>query len=138
MLLNYCSTPSAFSLPVVERLSVFFFCGLCWKVIVGRVVHVTHLCLPWYERNICRVLTLTRLGYFGGWIEWGKAMMSSPLRSRPWYRAIAAKICTMVVCDVIYKIEIFRFSKIFLFYFILINYANLCCVKSDFLLLISK
>ena len=34
-------------------------------------------------------------------------------------RAIAAKICTMVVC------KLFRFSKIIFFYFILINYANL-------------
>ena len=49
-------------------------------------------------------------------------------------RVIAAKICTMVVCDVIYKIVyIFRFSKIIFFYFILINYANLF-IKSDILL----
>ena len=82
-------------------------------------------------------LTLIRLGYFGGWKDWGGGggPIRPPLEISAVDHAIAAKICTMVVRDVIYKIlyNVFRFSKIFLFYFILINYANLC-KKSDFLL----
>ena len=51
--------------------------------------------------------------------------MMAPLEIAAVDRAIAAKICTMVVCDVIYK-TIFRFSKISFFYFMLIMliYAN--------------
>ena len=36
-------------------------------------------------------LTLKRLGYFGGWKDWGGGHDGPPLRSRPWDRAIAAK-----------------------------------------------
>ena len=42
-------------------------------------------------------LPLKRLGYFGGWSDWGGGGLD---------RAIAAKSCTMVVCDVIYKLYI--------------------------------
>ena len=38
---------------------------------------------------------------------------------------IAAKVYTIVVCAVIYKVFIFRFSKISLSYFVFFNYANL-------------
>ena len=66
-------------------------------------------------------LTLIRLGYFGGWKYWGGggAMMAPPppLEISAVDRAITAKICTMVVCDVIYKIVYLDFPKYF--YFIL-------------------
>ena len=61
-------------------------------------------------------LTLIRLGYFGGWKDWGGTMMA-PLEISAVDRAIAAKISTMVVCDVIYKIVYLDFPKYF--YFIL-------------------
>ena len=61
----------------------------------------------------------------------GGAMMAPPLEISAVDRAIAVKISTMVVCDVIYKVVYLDFPKYF--YFILINYANLC-KKSDFLL----
>ena len=56
--------------------------------------------------------------------------MMPPLRFWPW---IAAKISTMVVCDVIYKVVYLDFPKYVYQYFILINYASLC-KKSNFLL----
>ena len=58
--------------------------------------------------------------------------MMAPLEISAVDRAIAAKICTMVVCDVIYKIVYLDFPK-YIYFFLLINYANLC-KKSDFLL----
>ena len=60
-------------------------------------------------------LTLIRLGYFGGWKDWGGGAMMAPPSAVD--RAIAAKISTMVVCDVIYKIVYLDFPKYF--YFIL-------------------
>ena len=56
-------------------------------------------------------LTLIRLCYFGGWKARGGIEISAV------DRAIAAKISTMVVCDVIYKIVYLDFRKYF--YFIL-------------------
>ena len=52
-----------------------------------------------------------------------------PLRSRPWMRAIAAKICTMVVCDVIYKIVYLDFPKYF--YFILYKLIMLIYARNQ-------
>ena len=81
------------------------------------------------------MLTLIRLGYFGGWKDWGGgggAMMVPPWdlgrgsRDRRENFHNGSVRCNLQDC-------IFRFSKTFLFYFILINYANLC-KKSDFLL----
>ena len=80
-----------------------------------------------------RHLTLIRLGYFGGWKDWGGGAMMAPpwdlgRGSRDWRENFhnGSVLCNLQDC-------IFRFCKIFLFYFILINYANLC-KKSDFLL----
>ena len=56
-------------------------------------------------------LTLKRLGYFGGWKDWGGGALEISAVDR----AIAAKICTMVVCDVIYKIVYLDFPKYFNF-----------------------
>ena len=54
---------------------------------------------PWFNnecqsklrliRKLCRDLTLNRLGYFGGWKDWGgggggPGGMMAPLRSQPW------------------------------------------------------
>ena len=79
--------------------------------------------------NIAYHLTLIRLGYFGGWERLGGGgggHDGPPLISRPWIARSPAKNfhngsvrCNLQDC-------IFRFSKIFLLYFILINYANLC------------
>ena len=56
----------------------------------------------------CGNLTLIRLGYFGGWKDWGGggggAYKVPPLEISAVDCAITAKIGTMVVCDVIYKI----------------------------------
>ena len=58
------------------------------------------------------VLTLIRLGYFGSWKNWGGGgPIRPPLEISAVDRAIAAKICTMVVCDVIYKIVYLDFPK---------------------------
>ena len=61
-------------------------------------------------------LTLIRLGYFGSWKNW--AILGAwnnwggpPLEISAVDRAITAKICTMVVCDVIYKIVYLDFPK---------------------------
>ena len=61
----------------------------------------------------CEVLTLIRLGYFGGWKDWwgGGGPIMPPLEISAVDRAITAKICTMVVCDVIYKIVYLDFPK---------------------------
>ena len=61
-------------------------------------------------------LTLIRLGYFGGWKDWGGgggawSLAPPPLEISAVDRAIAAKISTMVVCDVIYKIVYLDFPK---------------------------
>ena len=78
-------------------------------------------------------LTLIRLGYYGGWKDWGGGGGGGH-DGPPWDLGHGPREnfhngsvrCNLQDC-------IFRFSKIFLFYFILINYANLC-KKSDFLL----
>ena len=57
-------------------------------------------------------LTLKRLGYFGSWKNWGGGgALGPPLEISAVDRAITAKICTMVVCDVIYKIVYLDFPK---------------------------
>ena len=63
-------------------------------------------------------LTLIRLGYFGGWKDWGGGPWWPPLEISAVDRAIAAKICTMVVCDVIYKIVYLDFPKYFILFYI--------------------
>ena len=69
-------------------------------------------------------LTLIRLGYFGGWKDWGGGGGGHdgpppPLEISAVDRAIAAKISTMVVCDVIYKIVYLDFPKyIFILFYI--------------------
>ena len=78
-------------------------------------------------------LTLIRLGYFGGWKDWGGGAYKAP----PWDLGRGSRDHRKnlhngsVRCNL--QDRIFRFSKIVFFYFILINYANLC-EKSDFLL----
>ena len=67
-----------------------------------------------------RSLTLNRLGYFGSSKDWGGGPKGPPLKISAADRAIAAKICTMVVWDVIYKIIYSDFPKYVFFYFILI------------------
>ena len=94
------------------------------------------------ENTCCatQIIFSKRLGYFGGWKDWGEGHDGPPpppLEISAVDRAVAAEICTMVVCDVIYKIVYLDFPKIIFFYFISINYANLC-EKSGFLLYISK
>ena len=59
-------------------------------------------------------LTLKRLGYFGSWKNWGGGgggPIGPPLEISAVDRANTAKICTMVVCDVIYKIVYLDFPK---------------------------
>ena len=59
-------------------------------------------------------LTLKRLGYFGSWKNGGGGggvPIRPPLEISAVDRAITAKICTMVVCDVIYKIVYLDFPK---------------------------
>ena len=58
-------------------------------------------------------LTLKRLGYFGSWKNWGGGggPIRPPLEISAVDHAITAKICTMVVCDVIYKIVYLDFPK---------------------------
>ena len=56
-------------------------------------------------------LTLKRLGYFGSWKNWGGGLYGPPLEISAVDRAITAKIWTMVVCDVIYKILYLDFPK---------------------------
>ena len=66
-----------------------------------------------YQNYLC-ALTLIRLGYFGGWKDWGGGgggPIRPPLEISAVDRAITGKICTMVVCDVIYKIVYFDFPK---------------------------
>ena len=73
------------------------------------------------------VLNPKKTGLFGSWKNWGGggAFRAPPLRSRPWIARSPQKLhngsvrCNLQDC-------IFRFSKIVFFYFILINYANLC------------
>ena len=94
-----------------DRLWVFFFSFVseCFKIR-----------LRWHERaskTLPGSLTLIRLGYFGGWKDWGGGPWWPPLEISAVDRAIAAKISTMVVCDVIYKIAYLDFPKYF--YFIL-------------------
>ena len=49
---------------------------------------------------------------FGSWKNWGRgAIRPPPLEISAVDRAITAKICTMVVCDVIYKIVYLDFPK---------------------------
>ena len=63
-------------------------------------------------RNARIALTLKRLGYFGSWINWGGGgYKAPPLEISAVDRAITATICTMVVCDVIYKIVYLDFPK---------------------------
>ena len=84
-----------------------------------------------------KILTLKRLGYFGSWKNGGGGGPKRPPSdlgrgSRDHRKNLhnGSVRCNLQDC-------IFRFSKIFFFYFILINYANLC-EKSDFLREISK
>ena len=66
-------------------------------------------------------LTLKRLGYFGGWKDWGGGMMAPP---PPWDLGRGSRDRRenlhngSVRCNL--QDRIFRFSKIFLYYFILI------------------
>ena len=66
-------------------------------------------------------LTLKRLGYFGGWKDWGGGPWWPP---PPWDLGRGSRDCRenlhngSVRCNL--QDRIFRFSKIFLFYFILI------------------
>ena len=61
-------------------------------------------------------LTLKRLGYFGGWTDWGDGPPPPPpLEISAVDCAIAAKIFTMVICDVIYKTVYLDFPKQFSF-----------------------
>ena len=57
----------------------------------------------------------------------GGGLLQPPLQISAVDRAIAAKICMKVECDVNYKTVLldFLFFNI-IFYFIWINYANLC------------
>ena len=79
------------------------------------------------------MLTLKRLGYFGSWKTGGGGAFRAP----PWDLGSGSRDHRKnlhngsVRCNL--QDRIFRFSKIVFFYFILINYANLC-EKSDFLL----
>ena len=58
------------------------------------------------------ILTIKRLGYFGSWKNGGGGIRPpGPLEISAVDRAITAKICTMVVCDVIYKIVYLDFQK---------------------------
>ena len=78
------------------------------------------------------VLTLKRLGYFGGWKDWGgggggvgHVAPPPPPEISAVDRTIAVKICTMVVCDVIYKtIYCLDFPK-FSFIYIMLIYARI-------------
>ena len=83
----------------------------------------------------CRALTLKRLGYFGSWKNWGGG--GGAYKAPPWDLGRGSHDHHKnlhngsVRCNL--HDRIFRFSKMVFFYFILINYANLC-KKSDFLL----
>ena len=59
--------------------------------------------------TIFSILTLTYLGYFASLNSWGGA--GPPPKISAVDRAITAKICTMVVCDIIYKIVYLDFPK---------------------------
>ena len=63
------------------------------------------------QKILLMPLTLIRLGYFGGWKDWGGGPKRPPLQISAVDRAITAKICTMVVCNVIYKIVYLDFPK---------------------------
>ena len=67
-----------------------------------EATHVANVLNPNYTGLFWR---LVRLGGGGG------AMMAPPLEISAVDRAIAAKICTMVVCDVIYKTIYLDFPK---------------------------
>ena len=85
-----------------------------------------HFSLEWKYFKSLWTLTLIRLGYFGGWKDWGGGGGG----------AMILEISAVDRRENLYNGSVrcnFRFSKIFLFYFILIKYANLC-KKSDFLL----
>ena len=56
-------------------------------------------------------LTLKRLGYLVAGKTGGGGAYRAPLEFSAVDRAITAKICTMVVCDVIYKIVYLDFQK---------------------------
>ena len=56
-------------------------------------------------------LTLTYLGYFASLNSWGGGHYGPPPKISAVDRAITAKICTMVVCDIIYKIVYLDFPK---------------------------
>ena len=68
------------------------------NVLLSSVILINNLDLQF--------LTLIRLGYFGGWKDWGGGggHDGPPLEISAVDHAIAAKISTMVVCDVFYKI----------------------------------
>ena len=53
-------------------------------------------------------LTLKRLSYFGGWTDWGGG---GGIEISAVDLATVAKICAMVVCDVIYKTVCSEFPK---------------------------
>ena len=78
-------------------------------------------------------LTLKRLGYFGRGKTGGGGYKAPPCDLGRGSRDHRRKNLHngSVRCNL--QDRIFRFSKIVFFYFILINYANLC-EKSDFLL----
>ena len=77
-------------------------------------------------------LTLTRPGFFGCSVA-GGGLNQPPPEISAVDRAITMKIGTYVTCGVIYQTIKKNIYKIFIFYFILINNANLC-VKSYVLL----
>ena len=87
-----------------------------------------------YFRIYPPALTLKRLGYFGSWKTGGGG---GAYKAPPWDLGRGSRDHRKylhngsVRCNL--QDRIFRFSKIVFFYFILINYANLC-EKSDFLL----
>ena len=70
-----------------------------------HILYVKHIIL---SSDLLIPLTLKRLGYFGSWKNWEGG---APLDISAVDRAITAKICTMVVCDLIYKIVFLDFPK---------------------------
>ena len=81
---------------------------------------------PWSKsaKNLSRnVLTLISPGYFGGWVD-PTAPPPPPFRSQPWI-AKGRVWCKLQDCIV-------RLFFIIIFYFIWINYANLCNKKKSY------
>ena len=85
-----------------------------------------------FQNHFSLSLTLIRLGYFGSWKNWGGAYKAPPWDLGRGSRDRRENLHNgSVRCNL--QDRIFKFSKIVFFYFILINYANLC-EKSDSLL----